>query len=58
MINSTEFIVLIDSSPGCPSTYRGSKVISEFSLQMDIKGGVTNFRRRILSIEISEITDG
>lgn len=29
-----------------------------FFFQMDIKGGVTNFRRRILSIDINEVTDG
>ena len=27
------------------------------TFQMDIKGGVTNFRRRILSVDINQVTD-
>ena len=27
-------------------------------IQMDIKGGVKNFRRKILSVDINEVTDG
>ena len=32
-------------------------VIDSLQSQMDIKGGVTNFRRKILSIDINELTD-
>ena len=46
----------------CQELYSNMYVITKaqhwlHTLQMDIKGGVTNFRRRILSIDINQITD-